>query len=382
VRVLHVARRFAPMRGGIERYVHDLAAAQTRAGHRVTVVTLDRDVIGDVGGRLPARESIAGIRVIRLPGIGNRRFALCLRPDALAVEIRRADVVHHHDLRFMTGLVVATAAFTGRPLVLHTHGLLFHTPFAARLKAAAIRGYYGPLLRIGAARVIAGSEPDADLLARFVPQLARRTVIFRNALVLEPLLAIEPRPEPGFVVTPGRIARHKGLEDLIRAVGELDDGDWRLEISGAEDREERRRLGGIVAATGVADRVRFTGGYSEEEHLARLGRASLAVFPSRSEGFGLALLEAMAAGTPLLARDIPAHRFVLGPELVDRLLRIHDPHDLAIAIERELSIPPESRARLAERLRQRAAEFDIGRLVDQIDGLYAQLRAPVAAPSR
>ena len=45
--------------------------------------------------------------------------------------------------------------------------------------------------------------------------------------------------KPGYVVTPGRIARHKGLEDLIRAVGELDDGDWRLEISGAEDREAK-----------------------------------------------------------------------------------------------------------------------------------------------
>ena len=58
MRVLHVARRFAPMRGGIERYVHDLAAAQTRAGHRVTVVTLDRDVIGDVGGRIESRHDL------------------------------------------------------------------------------------------------------------------------------------------------------------------------------------------------------------------------------------------------------------------------------------------------------------------------------------
>ena len=378
MRVVHIARRFAPMLGGIERYVRDLTAAQVRDGHQVTVVTLERDVIGDVPGRLPATEIVDGVRVVRVPGVGNRRFAICLRPNVLFSEIRRAQVVHHHDLRFMTGLVAMTSAMVRRPLLVHTHGLLFHTPWAATVKALAVRTYYGPLLRIGADRVIASSDPDAELLEHYAPYLAARTVTFDNATVLGPLLAVESRPEPGLIVTQGRIARHKGLDDLIRAVAEVKSTEWRLEIGGTEDRDERERLSAIVRQTGIGDRVGFTGTYTDEDHLAQLGRASLAVFPSHHEGFGLALLEAMGAGTPLLARDIPAHRFVLGPDLQDRLIRIDRPRDLAVAITRELGMTPGQRVALAERLRRRAADFDIGRLVDQIDGLYTQLRAPGA----
>src|SRR4051812_174415 len=56
VRILHVAKRYWPLAGGVERYVHDLAAAQHRAGHRTTVLTIDRDVVGATRRRLPAAE--------------------------------------------------------------------------------------------------------------------------------------------------------------------------------------------------------------------------------------------------------------------------------------------------------------------------------------
>ena len=59
MRILHITRRYAPMRGGIERYVQSVAEGQAAIGHDVTVLTLDRDVIGDVPGRLPARRILS-----------------------------------------------------------------------------------------------------------------------------------------------------------------------------------------------------------------------------------------------------------------------------------------------------------------------------------
>jgi alpha-1,3-mannosyltransferase len=76
MRVVHISRRFAPMLGGIERYMHNMATGQARLGHDVTVVTLDRDVIGDTPSRLPSHETIDGVRVVRLPGLDNRRFVV------------------------------------------------------------------------------------------------------------------------------------------------------------------------------------------------------------------------------------------------------------------------------------------------------------------
>jgi alpha-1,3-mannosyltransferase len=373
MRVVHITRRFAPMVGGIERYVHSVATGQAALGHEVTVVTIDRDVIGDIPGRLPSLEMVDGVRVVRIPGVGNRRFALGLRPDVLVRELHRADVVHHHDLRFMTGVVALTARVLRRPLLFHTHGLLFHTTWASQVKKLAVRLYFGPLLRLTRARIVASSRPDRDLLLELAPYLEARTATFENATVLGPLLALGRNAQPGLIVTPGRIARHKGLEDLVRALAEPTSTPARLEISGSEDREERRRLEGIVTSLGLRNRVTFMGGYSDQEHCDQLSRAALCVFPSEHEGFGLAMLEAMAAGVPLLARDIPSHRSVLGPDLTDRLVTIGRPADLARAIERELTAGPEAAAAVGQRLRQRAQAFDISRLLDQIERVYAEM---------
>ena len=369
MRILHITRRYAPMRGGIERYVQSVAEGQAASGHDVTVLTLDRDVIGDVPGRLPSQEILSDVRIVRLPGVGNRRFSVTLRPDRILREIRNADVVHQHDLRFMTGLVAAGVTVTRTPQFLHTHGLLFHTPWAHTLKRQAIRRYYGPLLQAASAWVLASSTPDRDLLLRWAPRLRKRTIIVQNATVLRPFLALQRRPEPGLLVTDGRLARHKGLDDLLRAAAGLETP-WHLELSGAEDHEERVRLDGIAHALGIEDRVAFKGPYTDEEHLVQLERAALCVFPSRYEGFGLALLEAMAAGTPLLARDIPAHRAVLGESLSDRLFDADRPPSLTERIAAALAEPADELADQSARLRSRAAQFDISRLVGQIDHLY------------
>ena len=373
MRVVHITRRFAPMVGGIERYVQSVATGQAKLGHDVTVVTINRDVIGDIPGRLPSVEMIDGVRVVRMPGIGNRRFAIGFRPDLLVRELRRADVIHHHDLRFMTGVVAASASMLRRPLLFHTHGLLFHTTWASSFKKLAVRLYFGPLLRLTRARIVASSEPDRDLLLALAPYLQTRTVTLENATVLAPLLGLARNPQPGLIVTPGRVARHKGLEDLVRALAELESTSWRLEISGSEDREERRRLESIVTSLGLRNRVKFMGGYSDEEHFEQLSRAALCVFPSEHEGFGLAMLEAMAAGVPLLARDIPSHRSVLGAELADRLVTIGRPRDLALAIGDALSAPSDASAAVGARLRARATDFDISRLLGQIDRLYGEM---------
>ncbi len=163
------------MVGGIERYVIDVAEAQARRGDRVSVLTLRVDVLGVNEESLPEKERLAGVDVTRLPGFGNQRFSVCLRPDRMARAIQSADVVHIHDLRFMLGFVAVMARLLGRPLVFHTHGLLAHTTFASGLKRILMRGYYGPMLRFGRAEVAASSDHDAEMLLDDVPALGPRT---------------------------------------------------------------------------------------------------------------------------------------------------------------------------------------------------------------
>lgn len=372
LRVLHVVRRYAPLIGGTERLVRDLAHEAQRRDDAVRVVTLNRDVVGVVPGELPARWDDDGVEVIRLPGTGNGRIAVTFRPDLLGRAIRDADVVHLHDLRF--GFVLGSLLASGlrRPLLLHTHGLIFHTQWAATLKRLAVRGLFGPLLRLADARIIAGSQPDRAALVELAPYLAARTHTFENAIDLSRLTAMTRSREPGLVVLLGRVAASKGIADALRALARVR-VPWRLEIAGPVDPGEGDRLLALARRLGIADRVALAGPYPEGAEANYLSRAAVSIFPSRGEGFGLALLEAMAAGVPVVANRIPAHVALLGPALARHLVRFENSDEAARGIDAQLTLGPEECAEIERDGRARAEQYGISRLADQIDGLYAEL---------
>ncbi len=367
------------MVGGIERYVLDLATGQARRGEHVDITTLRRDVLGVHLGPLAGRDDVDGVRITRLPGFGNQRFGLCLRPDRLVRSIRRADVVHIHDLRYMLGLVAIVARLTRRPLIFHTHGLLAHTTFASGLKRLLLRSYYGPMLRLGRATIIASSANDRRMLLEDVPHLGARTRTFLNAIDLETYLAIEPDPTAGRLLVIGRVAERKGIDRLLAALAAMQRRGaaaiWSVVIAGTDDPVERLRLEAMVERLGLGASVRFLGEYTDAEHRTLLAGAHAAVFPSRAEGFGLALLEAMAAGVPLIASDIPPHRALLS-STPDLLVDFDDPEAGADALIRVLGLDADGRSVIAGRLRAAARSHGIDRLLGEIDALYRDLGLP------
>jgi glycosyltransferase involved in cell wall biosynthesis len=376
-RLLHIARRYVPMVGGIERYVLDVAVTQARRGDDVRVATLRRDVLGVIDADLDEREVIDGVAVTRLPGIGNQRSAVCLRPDRLALAIRSSDAVHLHDLRFMVGFVALVARLTGRPLLFHTHGLLAHTTFASRLKRILLRGYYGPMLRLGRAVVIASSDHDREMLLADVPALGPRTITLQNAVDLRRYLAIDRQPDPARLLVIGRVAERKGIDRLLRALAVVTrragSTSATLVIAGTEDADERTRLDALVLELGLGDVVTFHGGFTEEEQAKLLSTTGTAIFPSRAEGFGLALLEAMASAIPVLASDIPPHRALLEATAPDALVDFDDAEAAADRIEAVLTRPAAASTVVGARLRDAARPYGIDRLVDEIEAVYATI---------
>ncbi len=372
IRVLHICRRYRPFVGGTEKYVHDLAAAQAATGREVTILTLDRDIAGTMRG-LPGRETDDGLEVIRLPGWGTRQVAFTFRPDRIWREIARHDVVHVHDLRFGLATAIVGGVAARRPRIFHTHGLIYHSGEGGRMKRLAMRSFFGPLLRLGAVLTVASSESDRDLLLRDAPYLARWTVTYPNAIPLAPLVGLERRPTPGRVVSIGRIVPNKALTDLVRAMSRIRDVDWSLVLAGEPDPDELARIRAVVDELAVQDRVKVVLGFREEEMPGLLASASLAAFPSKGEGFGIALLEAMAAGVPVLANRIPAHQALLVGDLAGRLVEFADPDAAAESIRTALKAPSTGLGELSAQLRARAADYDISRLNGQIDQVYRRL---------
>lgn len=375
LRVLHICRRYRPFVGGTEKAVHDLARAQADEGHQVTVLTLDRDIAGPTKG-LAEHEMLDGLRVVRVPGRGGAQIAVTLRPDRIWREIARSDVVHLHDLRFAAATTIAGAILMRRPRIFHTHGLIFHSGGGMRLKRLVMRLYFGPLLRLGGVRTVASSEADRGLLLRDAPYLAARVATYPNAIPLAPLLALEREPIPGRVVSIGRIVPNKALPDLVRAMARLHDVDWSLVLAGEPTPDELGRINDEVDRLHVQSRVSFVFGFQEGELPGLLASASAAAFPSKGEGFGLSLLEAMSAGVPLVARRIPAHELLLGGGGLDFQLVDFDDADAAADSIRALLTADQSRlADLSLELRAAAAPYDIDRLRGQIDELYVHLGA-------
>jgi alpha-1,3-mannosyltransferase len=371
-RVLHICRRFRPFVGGTEKYVNDLAIAQAQAGCHVTILTLDRDIFGRTRG-LPKRETLDGLEVVRLPGRGTPQAAVSFRPDRIWTEIARHDVVHLHDLRFAFATSILGTVAARRPLIFHTHGLIFHSGGGVRLKRLAIRLYFGPMLGLRGTRIVADSESDRLLLLRDAPYLARLTMTLPNAIPLTPLLGIKRSPVPGRVVSIGRMVPNKALTDLVRALARIRDTDWSLVLAGEPNPKELAHIEAEIDQLGIRDRVAFIFGFPEEDLPGLLASAALAAFPSTGEGFGIALLEAMAAGVPVLANRISAHQLLLG-DLDGQVIDFGDAEAAAESIRALLRAPDEELRGLSDRLRARSLEFDIYRLRRQIEELHHLMR--------
>jgi teichuronic acid biosynthesis glycosyltransferase TuaC len=107
--------------------------------------------------------------------------------------------------------------------------------------------------------------------------------------------------EPPVLVTVGHLIARKRHADVVRALAALRDRQPALRYRVIGDGPERAGLARLAAELGVAERVELLGQLPHTEAVARAREASLFVMPSEAEAFGVAYVEAMAAGLPAIA---------------------------------------------------------------------------------
>jgi glycosyltransferase involved in cell wall biosynthesis len=165
---------------------------------------------------------------------------------------------------------------------------------------------------------------------------------------------------------------NKGWPDLLEALVRARQSGTiaALVIAGHWLPEHRRQLVGAADRLGVASQVRFLGFVPDDDLPALYAEALAFVFPSRREGFGLPVLEAMAVGTPVIVSDDPAlHELVGGAGLE------FPRGDAAALAERmqSLSADLELRSNLGERATRRAASFTWQRTIDETLAVYRSI---------
>lgn len=372
---LSVAHLVAPARfGGLETVVQTLALGHRRRGHRVAVVaTLEGASDGHPFFR-PLRESGVEVIPLALPGRAYRREWRYLRRF---FRDWRPDVVHTHGYR-PDVLGGGAARASGIAVASTVHGFTgggWKNRLFERLQRRAFRGMDA---------VVAVSAPlHRELRQRGIP--AERLHLIPNAWAASevPLKRAEARreleipPERYAIGWVGRLSAEKGADVLVDACAELKGLDGELHVIGDGPAGPSLRARTETAAFPLP--VRWHGAL---EGAARLFPAfDLYVLSSRTEGTPIALLEAIAAGVPVVATRVGGVPDVVGPEEA-LLVAPEDPRALAEAIrgayvERHAAAVRAAAAR--ERLR---SHFGVEPWLDSYEQIYraARARHPPASP--
>jgi glycosyltransferase involved in cell wall biosynthesis len=246
------------------------------------------------------------------------------------------------------------------------------------------RWLYGRLLRRVAAispaverrLLAAGVEPqrirviwsavDPDALAPSAPREALRA-------------QLGAPPETACVLAAANLVRRKGVDVLLAAVAALAPGArWALWIAG--DGPERAALEAAASRLGVGDRVRFLGRRSDVPDL--LEACDVFVLPSRKEGLGVAALEAMARGRPVVASAVGGLAEVVAADETGLVVPPGDAAALATALERLIADPELARRLGAAGAKRVAEHFLAERMVSAYESLYREILAEGRADAR
>lgn len=312
LRIAHLGKYYAPVRGGIERVTQDLAQWQAAQGHAVDVLVHQRP-----GLHSTTNERLNGVTVRRVGSLGAFLYAPISpawpRELARLLDEGRPDILHVQMPNPWCFFLLASRAARRIPWLLHWQADV--TAAVPDWRVGAAYRAYRPLQRAllrRAAAIVTTSPAYADASQPLAQWRERVQVI---PIGIAPLRdppgqdaiatarALWPSGDGLRLLAVGRLSYYKGLSVLLDALASTDDA--RLLIVG--DGEQRNALQQRVAALRLTARVRFAGELGDESLLSAHAAADALVLPSldRSESFGVVQLEAMRAATAVIASDVP-----------------------------------------------------------------------------
>ncbi|MGH9383992.1 MAG: glycosyltransferase [Vicinamibacterales bacterium] len=307
-RILHVIPALAPRYGGPSAACLGMCRALIELGTTVVVATTDADGSQRLPVTLGATQAYHEIPAIFFRRQASESFKLS-RPLArwLDAHVTDFDLVHVHAVFSHSSIAAGRACRRhGVPYVVRPLGTL--DPWSLGRHAWRKR----LLLRLGARRLLSGASSihyttaeEGRLAEMALPWLPRSAVIPLG--VDEDLFVKTAQSDtietPPYVLTLSRLDPKKGIKLLIDAFHQVS-GDlqrpWSLIVAGDGPPDYVARLREAAARGPAAPRIHFRGWVGKPERAALLRGASLFALPSHQENFGIAMVEALAAGVPVM----------------------------------------------------------------------------------
>lgn len=353
---------------GVERDALRLIAAWRTLGAEAPLA------LGRIDGALAAELPDGPTTVFQTGRLSTAAFETLWMIARLPREILR----QRPDVLFCAGntytiVAVAMRVLLGRrcpPIVLKVSNDLERRD----LPALARWGYHWWLRvqRRAFAAAVAMAEPARAEIERYLPGvpvtvIENASLTEASALGLARARDAARRDGPGrrFLAV-GRLVAQKNLALLIEAFARIARADDRLTIVG--EGPERRRLERLVGQRGLAGHVALPGHVQPIDDLH--AAADAFVLPSNYEGLGVVVVEALAAGVPIVTTDCSVNmRALVGNAGI--VVPIRDASALAAAMERAVTLRPDAAA-----MRARAASFTVERAAPRWLALFDRVRAP------
>ncbi len=349
MRIAIVASDYAPTVGGVQTAVRNIARHSTRLGHCVTILS------AQPGGAVPATELVDGIVVHRFPWgrrplftlpwrvlrtlVGMGRVLVDCKPDVVYIHFLSINALYvlllHYVLRFKMVASARGNDIQGIPnrsriqkwmlrrLFGRADAVLFCSSYVQRDAAPFLEGV-SPRIFVG----VVGDGYDAQEFNGVKP--------FANTVP--------------YLLAMGRLVHKKGFDLLIQAFASLSPEFPQLQLLIAGDGQERQSLQGLLDRLELRDRVKLLGFTDRQQTIRLFLGCEFFVLSSRIEPFGIVVLEAMAAGKPVLATRSGGVVDLVQPG-VNGLLVEPQAQALADGMRVMLSHPDETR-----RMGERAAE--------------------------
>ena len=377
--------------GGPVKAVHGLCKALVGRGHRVTVFTTDVHADGRLAVPLEEPVDVDGVEVRYFPVRSPRRlYRSPALGRALAARVREFDLVHLHSVFLWPPYAAARAAErAGALYLLAPRGML--VPELVRRRGRARKLLWLRLIERHTLARAAGLHATSDLEAADARRLGSSlglalppVFVVPNGIDPEPFVTggdLAPRiaallAGPPFLLFLGRVSWKKGLDRAIAALAHAPGA--RLAVAGNDEEGYRPKLAALATAAGVADRVEFLGPVDGQDKAALLHRAAALVLPSYSENFGNVVVEAMAAGCPVVVTP-EVGLAALVRETGAGLVVAGEPPLLGAAL-RDLLADPERRREMGRLGAAVATErFGWATVARQMEGVYLEILGQAAA---
>jgi glycosyltransferase involved in cell wall biosynthesis len=366
VRVLHVTTLVSPdgAFGGPVRVAVNQTVALRESGHDVVLVA------GERGHPHGPPEQLSGAPVRLFPArhlLPSTGFSGVVSPGLLRYlqsALRPVDVVHVHLGRDLVTLPAAwLARHAGVPYVLQTHGMVIpsRNPLAGPLDALLTRR----LLR-GASTVLCLNEHEQTQVQSLVDRPLRLEVLSNGVPVADEVPPLPARPEVLFCARLHPRKRPLMFAEMARDL--LARGVDASFVLVGPDEGEGAAVSQVVESVGNPDRLRWEGPLDPARTLDRMRRASLFVLPSVAEPMGMAVVEAMSVGRPVVVTSscgLASMVTETGCGIV-----VDETHDgLVAGVARALADPPslQHRSPLAvQAARERYGMDDVVRRLERI----------------